>query len=213
MTPAPDPPGHPPQARPPRREDITGVVLAGGRGSRMGGRDKGLVAFNGRPLAAWVIDALGPQVGRILVNANRNRDAYAALGYPVVPDRLGGFQGPLAGLAGALAAAPTPWVLTVPCDGPLLPPDLAERLIAALVREGAEVAAARDGSGLQPVYALVPLSLAADLEAFLAAGGRKAGLWLARHRLATVDFSDRPGCFANLNTEADAAGLNQHREP
>ena len=114
-------------------EAVTGVILAGGQARRMGGRDKGLVSFRGRPLVDWVIVAgLRPQVAALAINANRNEQAYAALGYPVIADRIEGFQGPLAGFASAMAAAGTPWIVTVPCDGPFLAPDLVERLCAAL---------------------------------------------------------------------------------
>jgi molybdenum cofactor guanylyltransferase len=195
--------------RPPAREDITGVILAGGRARRMSGRDKGLVPFDGRPLVAWVIDTLTPQVGPLLINANRNAQAYAVFGHPVIGDAMPGFEGPLAGLATALEVASTPWVLTVPCDGPFVAPDLAERLGSALLREDAELAAAHDGQRLQPVYALVPRTLAASLRGFLAAGERKTGLWMSSHRLALADFSDRPECFANVNSEADVARLER----
>ena len=119
------------------RDRITGLILAGGRARRMGGQDKGLIPLAGRPLIAWVIEALRPQVGSILISANRNQAAYAAFGYPVIGDEAGGpdltgFQGPLAGIAAAMTLAQTPWLLTLPCDTPLLPADLAARLAAAL---------------------------------------------------------------------------------
>jgi molybdopterin-guanine dinucleotide biosynthesis protein A len=186
---------------------ITGVVLAGGQARRMGGQDKGLVTFRGRPLVEWVIAALAPQVAALVVNANRNQQAYEALGYPVIADQIEGFQGPLAGFASAMAAAGTPWIVTVPCDGPFLAPDLVERLCAALEREGAEIAVATDGKRMQPVYALLPVALAPSLHAFLAAGERKIDLWYARHHVALADLSDRPESFANINSEDDVALL------
>jgi molybdopterin-guanine dinucleotide biosynthesis protein A len=195
----------------PRRENITGVILAGGAARRMGGVDKGLMELGGRPLIEWVIDRLAPQVGRLLINANRNRERYAAYGYPVVADAMTGFQGPLAGVAAALAAVDTPWILTLPCDGPDPPPDLAERLAAALRAEAAELAVASDGRLVQPVHALIPVALAQDLRAFLAAGERKVGRWYARHRAARADFSDRPGCFANINSDEEARRLERER--
>ena len=123
---------------PPAPAAITGLILAGGRARRMGGEDKGLIPLAGRPLIAWVIDALAPQVGRILISANRNQAAYAAFGHPVIGDEavgaeLAGFQGPLAGIAAAMTRMETPWLLTLPCDAPLAPADLASRLAAALV--------------------------------------------------------------------------------
>ena len=193
----------------PNRETITGVILAGGQARRMGGRDKGLVVFRGRRLVEWVIAALGPQVAYLTINANRNRQAYESFGYPVVNDRIDGFQGPLAGFASAMAAVATPWIVTVPCDGPFLAPDLVERLCGALLRDGAEVAVASDGQRMQPVYALLPVALAPSLHAFLAAGERKIDLWYGRHRVALADLSDRPESFANINSEGDAALLQE----
>lgn len=197
--------------RTPTRGAITGVILAGGLARRMGGRDKGLVPFDGRPLVAWIIDALAPQVGPLLINANRSAQAYGAFGYPVIGDAMPGFAGPLAGLAAGLEAASTPWVLTVPCDGPFLAPDLAERLGSALLGGDAELAVAHDGHRIQPVYALIPRTLAQSLRGFLAAGERKTGRWVSSHRLALADFSDCPECFANVNSEADLAQLERSR--
>lgn len=193
----------------PRPDTITGVILAGGRASRMGGQDKGLIPFCGRPLVEWAIDALGPQVAALLINANRNPHTYARYGHPVVGDTIAGFQGPLAGFAGAMARASTPWLVTVPCDGPFLAPDLVERLCAALTGGDAEIAVASDGERLQPVYALIPVALAPSLHRFLAAGGRKTSDWYAHHRLARADFSDRPRGFANINSPADAERLER----
>lgn len=191
---------------------MTGVILAGGRARRMGGQDKGLVPFSGRPLVTWVIDALAPQVGALLINANRNQKAYGAFGHPVIADDIEGFQGPLAGFASAMAAAVTPWILTAPCDGPFLPLDLAQRLADALVRERADIAVASDGERMQPVYALIPVALAPSLHAYLAAGERKVHLWYARHRVALADFHGRPQRFANVNSKADA-DLPQRQPP
>ncbi|MFZ1536204.1 MAG: molybdenum cofactor guanylyltransferase MobA [Chromatiaceae bacterium] len=191
----------------PTRDDITGVILAGGRARRMGGQDKGLIPFGGQPLVAWIIAALRPQVGPILVNANRNTEAYAALGYPVVADRLEGFQGPLAGIATAMAVVETPWILTLPCDGPFPPADLAQRLAAALTQADAEIAVARDAERLQPAHALLPVALAPSLQCYLAAGERRIDTWQAQHRLALADFSDCPLAFANLNNPQDAQWL------
>lgn len=191
----------------PRPETITGVILAGGRARRMGGLDKGLVPFAGRPLVEWVLESLAPQVGTILISANRTRETYAALGYPVIEDRLPGFQGPLAGFASAMAVVSTPWIVTVPCDGPFLAPDLVERLCTAHERGGAEIAVASDGVRMQPVHALLPVALAPSLNAFLGEGERKIDLWYARHRVALADLSDRAESFANINSEADTARL------
>jgi molybdopterin-guanine dinucleotide biosynthesis protein A len=188
---------------------ITGVVLAGGQGRRMGGEDKGLVDFQGRPLIAWVIDALLPQVDTLIINANRNTERYAELGYPVVPDALGGYQGPLAGFASGMEHARTPLVLTVPCDGPMLPSDLTARLAEGLRAGEAEIAVAHNGERIQPVYALLRTSLLPSLKAFLAGGERKIDRWYASHRTVTVDFSDRPDTFANINSPEDRRALEE----
>jgi molybdenum cofactor guanylyltransferase len=197
----------------PDKETITGVILAGGQARRMGGRDKGLVAFRGRPLVAWVIAALEPQVARLTINANRNQETYESFGHPVIADRIEGFQGPLAGFASAMGAVGTPWIATVPCDGPFLAPDLVKHLCAALRREGAELAVATDGRRVQPVYALLPVALAPSLHAFLGAGERKIDLWYARHRVALADLGDRPESFANINSDGDAALLQKEFLP
>jgi molybdopterin-guanine dinucleotide biosynthesis protein A len=193
----------------PRRETITGVVLAGGRARRMGGLDKGLTPFFGRPLVEWVMDALAPQVSGLIINANRNREIYAAYGHPVIVDDIAGFQGPLAGFASAMAAARTPWIATVPCDGPFPAPDLVTRLCQALTGQEAEIAVATDGERMQPVYALIPVALAPGLRAFLQSGERKIDRWYAGHRVALADLGDRPDAFANINSEADAQRLER----
>jgi molybdenum cofactor guanylyltransferase len=187
----------------PAREAITGVILAGGQGRRMGGADKGLLPLEGRTLIARAIAALAPQVRTLLISSNRHRETYAAFGWPVLADADPGYLGPLAGVAEALRAAATPWVLCIPCDAIGVPPDLADRLGAALVPAGAEIAVAHDGERLQALHALIATNLAPDLAAYLAAGGRSVQGWYGRHRLALVDMSDQRGLFANLNTPAD----------
>ncbi|RMG37879.1 MAG: molybdenum cofactor guanylyltransferase [Gammaproteobacteria bacterium] len=185
------------------RPPITGGILAGGRGSRMGGVDKGLVAFAGRPLIEQVVQGLAPQVDHLVINANRNLDRYRSLGFPVVSDRLEGHQGPLAGFAALMHACEDPWLVTAPCDTPQIPPDLVARLWAACAAEGCRIAVAHDGQRLQPAHALLDVSLLGDLEDFLAAGERKIDIWYARHPMVTVDFSDRAEAFLNLNRPED----------
>lgn len=180
-------------------ERTTAVILAGGRGQRMGGRDKGLVVFRGRALVEHVIERLTPQVASVLISANRNLDRYARYRVPVIPDLVPGFQGPLAGMAAAMRVAETEWLLCVPCDCPELPLDLAERLYRGLV-EGATLAIAWDGDYVQPLFALLRTSLYASLNAFLAQGGRKVEAWQGQQGCIRVDFSDQPHAFANLNT-------------
>lgn len=194
--------------------EITGVVLAGGRGSRMGGEDKGLVILDGRPMVAHVIARLKDQVGEIMISANRNQERYAALGYRVVPDLLRDYQGPLAGMASALKVATTPYVVTVPCDSPLIGDDLVARLAAALVREDAEVAVAHDGERTHPVFLLLKRALLPSLLAFLDSGERKIDLWFARHRVALADFKDCPQAFINVNDPDEHRAVEARlREP
>jgi len=191
-------------------EGTTGVVLAGGLARRMGGRDKGLIELCGRPMVSYIADALRPQTARLLVNANRNREAYARItGCPVIADRVGDFAGPLAGMASGLEAAETPFVLTVPCDSPLVAPDLAGRLHAARAQAGAALAVATDGERLQPVFALLARGLLADLVDYLASGERKIDRWYARHRVAEVSFADRPEMFLNINTPEERARMEE----
>jgi molybdopterin-guanine dinucleotide biosynthesis protein A len=182
---------------------ITGVLLAGGGGRRMGGADKGLLLLRGRPLAAYALDALQEAAGAVLVNANRNREEYAGFGHPVIADGPEGFAGPLAGLLSAMRAAETDYVLTVPCDAPFATGAALTRLCETLKKENAEICAAHDGARLHPVFLLAERRLADDLADYLAGGGRKAETWLRRHRLAVADCSDCPECFANLNTPED----------
>ena len=192
---------------PPARADITGLVLAGGRGSRMGGADKGLQPYRGLPLARHALQRLAPQVGALWINANRNLDAYAAMGVPVCADTLPGHPGPLAGLAAGLAQCRTPYLASVPCDSPHFPTDLVARLAAALAQHDAEiaVAAAVDEHGdlrTQPVFCLLQARLLPGLLAFLQGGQRQAERWTAAQRRVEVPF-DEPGAFFNANTPAD----------
>ena len=181
---------------------ITGLVLAGGLGRRMGGVDKGLQLLNGKPMVAWVLERLKPQVGTLLINANQNSEVYESFGYGVIADRIGGFAGPLAGTHAGLTACTTPLLATVPCDSPFLPLDLVARLHSGLEREGAELAVARSGGQLQPVFALVRREALQSLTAFLTGGGRKVDAWFANLAVATVDFPDVQS-FANINTREE----------
>ncbi len=187
--------------------DITGVILAGGMGRRMGGRDKGLLEVGGRPLIAHIIDILRPQVGSLVINANRNLDAYRALGLPVIQDMLGEFFGPLMGMASTLQESDTPYLLTAPCDSPRAPTDLCARLYRAMEAADAEVSVAHDGTRMQPVFALLRRELLPDLLGYLENGGRKIDTWYAGHRLALADFSDQPEAFVNVNTPEEWAVL------
>lgn len=187
-------------------DGITGVVLAGGLGRRMGGVDKGLQELDGRPLVAWVIERLAPQVDELLLNANRNAERYAAFGHAVVADRIDGFAGPLAGLHAALSVARHPLVATAPCDSPFLPTDLVARLHAALDDSGAELAVARSLGRVQPVFCLCRRTALPALSAHLAAGGRRIERWFCSLPLVEVSFEDQPAAFANINSVEDLVG-------
>lgn len=187
---------------------ITGVVLAGGRGARMGGVDKGLQPFNGVPMAQHALRRLQPQVASAMLNANRHLDQYQAFGAPVYPDALPDYAGPLAGFITALEHCPTPYLMTVPCDSPLFPTDLVARMAQALVHDKADMAMASvqepDRHGQlrwrsQPVFCLLPVRLLPNLSAFVAQGGRKIDAWTALHKTVLVPFDD-PHAFANANT-------------
>lgn len=205
--------------------DITGLVLAGGRGSRMGGIDKGLQNFNGTPLAMNALLRLGPQVGELMINANRNLSAYESFGAPVWPDGLADYAGPLAGFLTGLERCETPYLLTVPCDTPLFPLDLAGRMAEALTAEGAEIAMvsapeAADEPGAapvlrpQPVFCLLPTTLLESLVRFTQDGGRKIDKWTAQHRTVLVPFDqpgDAPDAFYNANTLAELHALEAQR--
>ena len=187
----------------PTREHITGLILAGGRGLRMGGADKGLMPLDGRPMVEYVIQRLRSQVEDILISANRNHEQYAEFGYRVIPDTSEGFLGPLAGVASGLHAAKTEYVLTVPCDSPLIGDDLAARLGQALMRDATELAVAHDGRQPQRSFLLLRRSLVSDLTAFLASDERKVQHWLAQNRVATADFRDCPEKFANIDDPSE----------
>jgi len=193
------------------KEEITGVILAGGRGQRMGGVDKGLQDLDGRPLVQWVLARLVPQVDAVVINANQNLARYTALGYRVLPDAIRDFAGPLAGLHAALSQATTPLLLTVPCDSPFLPDDLAQRLRAALEAQGAELAVARTGDRVQRAFCLTRRAILPKLEAFLDSGERKVGLWHASLKLAEVAFDDEADGFRNINTPEDLAAARSNR--
>jgi molybdopterin-guanine dinucleotide biosynthesis protein A len=197
---------------------ITGLILAGGRGSRMGGSDKGLQNFHGLPLALQTLMRLQLQslpLQEVLINANRNLAAYESLGVPVWPDSIDGFAGPLAGFQTGLERCETPLMLTVPCDTPLFPLDLVERLAAALDAQDADLAmaAAHEPDGAvrtQPVFCLLKTDLLESLVKFTQAGGRKIDAWTAQHRCAIVPFDlpgDSPHAFANANTLAELQQL------
>lgn len=184
---------------------ISGVILAGGLGRRMGGTDKGLQELRGRPMVDWVAERLGAQVDELLINANQNLDRYGALGFAVVPDRIAGFVGPLAGLHAALSAATHPLVVTAPCDSPFLPTDLVARLQAALEAADAELAVAKTFDQAQPVFCLCRREVLPHLTSFLEGGGRKIDFWYATLKVVEVSFDDEADAFENINTRDELA--------
>jgi molybdopterin-guanine dinucleotide biosynthesis protein A len=188
---------------------ITGVILAGGQGRRMGGVDKGLKLLRGRPMVAWVIERFVRQVDEILVNANQNIDTYAALGYRVIPDAIAGFAGPLAGLHQGLREARHELIATAPCDSPFLPSDLVRRLCGAIANTGSDVAVAKT----HPVFCLCRKSVLPGLGDFLAGGGRKIDAWYASLKVVEVSFDDNPGAFSNVNTEAELKAFEERPLP
>jgi len=202
------------------REKITGLILAGGRGTRMGHVDKGLQPFRGATMVAHVMQRLAPQVGSIAINANQNLDQYAAIGAPVWPDELEGFEGPLAGLETGLRRCSTDYLVTAPCDSPFLPSDLVARLCDAMQEQGADLALAEteeaDDSGTlriqpHPVFALVKKSALPHLAAFLAGGGRRMDGWYGAIKVARVRFDDA-SAFRNINTLRELQQYENEKE-
>ena len=173
----------------------------------MGGVDKGLAAFRGRPMVAHVIERLAPQVGELLVNANRNLEAYAAFGHRVIADGIEGFAGPLAGFERGLAHASGDLVVTSPCDSPFLPEDLVARLRSALEGAGAQLAVAKTGDQAHPVFSLMRRDVHASLRDFLASGQRKIDKWYAALAVVEVAFDDEEDAFRNINTRDELANL------
>lgn len=188
------------------RAEITGLVLAGGRGSRMGGVDKGLQVYRGTPLALHAVLRLAPQVGNVLLNANRNLAAYESMGVPVWPDVFPDYAGPLAGWLTGLEHCTTPYLVSVPCDTPAFPADLVERLARGLEEADAEIAMAATRQGgevhVQPVFALMQSGLLESLHPALLAGERKIARWARQHRCVEVVFEDG-SAFFNANTVAE----------
>ena len=186
-------------------ENTTGLILAGGRAQRMNGEDKGLVQLNGHDMIEYVLASLAPQVGQLIINANRNLEAYEQLGCSVVSDELSDFQGPLAGFISGMQFSHSQYIVTAPCDGPFLCNDYVARLHQHLAHSQSKICVAHDGNRLQPVYALIDTSLIDSLRAFLLAGDRKIDLWYQQEHYCTADFSDTTEIFTNINTPEELA--------
>jgi molybdopterin-guanine dinucleotide biosynthesis protein A len=194
-------------------EQITGLILAGGRAQRMGGIDKGLIPFLGKPLIESAIQRLGSQVGPILINANRNITKYASYGHPVIMDETPDFSGPLAGFAAGLKVCKTPYLLTAPCDSPLLPTDLGIKLATEMTRGDFQLvyASTKETDGkvwAQPVFCLMRTDLQEPLEIFLQKGDLKIDHWFKELRSSTVVFDDVQ-VFANVNTPEELKRLEE----
>ncbi|HZQ63341.1 MAG TPA: molybdenum cofactor guanylyltransferase MobA [Casimicrobiaceae bacterium] len=193
--------------------EITGIILAGGQGRRMGGIDKGLVELDGKPMVQHVVERFAPQVDALVINANQNIERYAALGYRVVSDAVGGFAGPLAGLHAGMSVARTPLVATVPCDSPFLPADLVVRLARGLHDATAQLAVARTHDQPHPVFCLVERAVLPHLQAFLEGGGRKIDAWYATLRVTEIAFDDEAEAFRNINTRDELAAAFPANDP
>ena len=184
------------------KNNITTVILSGGRSSRMQGEDKGLILLNDKPLISYVVDVVDDRAGRLLISANRNIDAYQQYG-EVIRDELTDFQGPLAGIAKAMVEADTPYLLILPCDSPLVNEILVDRLIQCMADKDMDICVADDGSHIHPTFAIMKTSLKDNLLAFLDSGERKLGLWIEQNNFQKVDCSDQPKVFINLNNPQD----------
>jgi len=182
---------------------VTGLILAGGKGSRMGGVDKGLQVFRGKRLVDHVYERVVPQVGGVIINANQNQDEYRTFGVRVVSDAIGGFAGPLAGFHAGLSVSKRPFLASVPCDSPFLPTDLVERLYNRLDETGAELAVAKTGDQPHPVFCLMRRGLLEHLADFLKSGGRKIDAWYATLNVTEVAFDDQAEAFSNINTREE----------
>ncbi len=189
--------------------NITTVILAGGAARRMGGEDKGLTTLNGRAMISYVIERVAPQSSALLINCNRSQSQYAEFGYPLLEDTLSGGLGPLAGMLSALQQCNSDYVLSVPCDTPLLPTDLMERMLKALEEADADACTVDDGKRLHPVVLLVKRSVLPQLQSYLASGGRKVHDWFYSVAHCSADFSDQAEAFININTPQQLAAVQQ----
>jgi molybdopterin-guanine dinucleotide biosynthesis protein A len=193
---------------PTNTQNITAVILAGGKGSRLGGIDKGLVKLNNLPLVQHLVNRIQPQVSNIIISANRNIDSYKLLGFPVYKDEISDYAGPLAGILKALHHCDTEWLLIVPADSPFIPTDLATRLMQNI--DDAKLVIPHDGEHLHPTFALIHKSLQDSLNNYLAKGERKARAWMLQQPHTIVDFSDQADAFININTEDELQNAEKH---
>ena len=188
-------------------DNITAIILAGGQARRMGGQDKGLIQLAQKPMIEYVLNAIEPQVGTIIINANRNQAIYEKYGFPVVADQIEGYCGPLAGMASGLQISETPFVVTAPCDSPLIPDNLVHKLYSTLQQENADICTAYANERLQPVFTLMKTKLLSSMLDFLNNGERKIDRWFEKHHLAIADFSDQAETFININSEEELVAI------
>lgn len=190
--------------------DITGVILAGGRAKRMDGQDKGLLKVNGQAMIELIIERLSPQVNHLIISANRHLNQYKKFNHPVISDNNStDFHGPLAGMLSALKICTAQYILSVPCDSPFFPADLSTRLLSALIHADAEISVVHDGDRMQPVFALIKTELCDSLQNFLNNGDRKIDLWYKQHHTVLADFSDCTDISLNINTPSNLQELEQ----
>jgi molybdenum cofactor guanylyltransferase len=185
------------------KNDITGVILAGGQARRMKGQDKGLILFNGKPLIEYVIEVFNPQVGKLIINANRNHDKYSQYGFEVISDEYPNYCGPLAGMASALNKIKTPYLVTAPCDSPFISDSLVSCLSLAIFNENTEISVAHNGKRLQPVFCMIKKTLISSMNVYLTKGERKIDKWFSQHPIAIADLSHSSKSFENFNSQEE----------
>ncbi len=190
--------------------NITGIILAGGRAKRMDGQDKGLIKLMGQPMISHIIEKFRLQVSNIIINANRNIDEYKNFKFKVISDQnSNNYHGPLAGMLSGMQACETEYILSVPCDSPFIPGDLSTRLLKTLLTHDADICVVHDGNRLQPVFALIKTSLQQSLQNYLDNGERKIDLWYQQHKMVTADFSDYENISMNINTHDELEDLEK----
>lgn len=185
------------------KNDITGVILAGGQARRMEGQDKGLILFNGKPFIEHVIEVFNPQVSKLIINANRNHDKYSQYGFEIISDEYPNYCGPLAGMASVLNKIQTPYLVTVPCDSPFVSDNLVSCLSLAIFSKNTEISVAHNGERLQPVFCMIKKTLISSMNAYLTKGERKIDKWFSQHPIAIADLSHSPQCFENFNSQEE----------
>lgn len=194
------------------KNDITGAILAGGRARRMHGEDKGLILFESKPLVKYVIDILSPQVGNLIINANRNHKEYAKYGFEIISDELSDYCGPLSGMASILNKIETPYLVTAPCDSPFLSTKLVSSLSSAMANENADISVAHNGLRVQPVFCMLKKTMVTSINEYLDRGERKIDKWFEQHAVAIADLSSYPESFKNFNSREELIIAEENSE-